>query len=190
MRSTDCTSAYDVSDTDIGWPERAWGYTYLGWTEDLNGVVLPIDPTPPPEEDDMPEFVNVHTGGLEIGGAENWHNLDWENVQADSDDIASEGNPGLNLGGRLYVATLHLRVTTAPGGRPIRTRTLEGAVVGDEWVTNETGHEVEHIVTTGDTYLADTRAGKVSGKGNRLRWQVQLPAAGTIVKARCELVAW
>jgi hypothetical protein len=38
IRSTDCTSATRVSDTDIGWPERAWGYTYLGWTEDINGV--------------------------------------------------------------------------------------------------------------------------------------------------------
>lgn len=42
IRSTDCTTATHVNDTDLGWPERAWGYTYLGWTEDLNGVDLPI----------------------------------------------------------------------------------------------------------------------------------------------------
>lgn len=42
MRSTDCTSAYDVSDADLDWPVRAWGDTYLGWTEDLNGVHLPL----------------------------------------------------------------------------------------------------------------------------------------------------
>jgi hypothetical protein len=49
MRSTDCTSAYDVSDADLDWPVRAWGDTYLGWTEDLNGVRLPLG------EDEMTE---------------------------------------------------------------------------------------------------------------------------------------
>jgi hypothetical protein len=42
MRSTDCTSANDISEVDVGWPERAWGYEYLGWTGDLNGVDLPL----------------------------------------------------------------------------------------------------------------------------------------------------
>jgi len=42
MRSTDCHSSRQVSDDDIGWTERTWGYEYLGWTEDLNGVLLPL----------------------------------------------------------------------------------------------------------------------------------------------------
>jgi len=42
MRSTDCTSSGDVSDADLDWPVRAWGDKYLGWTEDLNGVQLPL----------------------------------------------------------------------------------------------------------------------------------------------------
>lgn len=50
IRSTDCTTATHVNDTDLGWPERAWGYKYLGWTEDINGVHLPL----PNEEGDMP----------------------------------------------------------------------------------------------------------------------------------------
>ena len=49
MRSTDCTSSGQVSNADIAWVENHWGYTYLGWTEDLNGVRLPIG-----EEEDMP----------------------------------------------------------------------------------------------------------------------------------------
>jgi hypothetical protein len=48
MRSTDCHSSGDVSDDDIGWTERTWGYDYLGWTGDLNGVTLPLG-----DEDDM-----------------------------------------------------------------------------------------------------------------------------------------
>lgn len=50
MRSTDCTSTGRVSEEDIGWPERAWGYEYLGWTGDINGVDLPLEQG----EEDMP----------------------------------------------------------------------------------------------------------------------------------------
>lgn len=49
IRSTDCQTSYDVSDIDVGWPERAWGYEYLGWTEDINGVHVIK-----PKEEDMP----------------------------------------------------------------------------------------------------------------------------------------
>lgn len=42
IRSTDCPSSGRVSETDLAWPEREWGQTYLGWTEDLNGVRLPL----------------------------------------------------------------------------------------------------------------------------------------------------
>lgn len=50
VRSTDCFSSGNVSDTDLGWTERQWGYRYLGWSEDLNGVRVI------PEEDDMPNY--------------------------------------------------------------------------------------------------------------------------------------
>lgn len=50
VRSTDCFSSGNVSDTDVGWTERAWGYRYLGWSEDLNGVRVI------PGEDDMPNY--------------------------------------------------------------------------------------------------------------------------------------
>lgn len=42
IRSTDCPSKGLVSDTDLDWPTRQWGYSYLGWTGDINGVDLPI----------------------------------------------------------------------------------------------------------------------------------------------------
>lgn len=49
IRSTDCFSSGDVSDTQISWVENNWGYTYLGWTEDINGVRVI---TPDDGEDD------------------------------------------------------------------------------------------------------------------------------------------
>lgn len=48
VRSTDCYTSGRVSDADLEWCERAWGYRYLGWTEDLNGVRVI-----PEEEDEM-----------------------------------------------------------------------------------------------------------------------------------------
>jgi hypothetical protein len=45
IRSTDCTSSTKVNDAALSWPESAWGYTYLGWTGDINGVDLPLGST-------------------------------------------------------------------------------------------------------------------------------------------------
>jgi hypothetical protein len=42
MRSTDCTYSGHVDNAALSWPESAWGHDYLGWTEDLNGVDLPL----------------------------------------------------------------------------------------------------------------------------------------------------
>ncbi len=49
MRGTDMPSSGRVSEEQISWVETHWGYEYLGWTEDLNGVMLPLG-----EEEDMP----------------------------------------------------------------------------------------------------------------------------------------
>lgn len=50
MRSTDCYLTGQVSEAPIDWPVTHWGQTYLGWTEDLNGVELPLGVV---EEDEM-----------------------------------------------------------------------------------------------------------------------------------------
>lgn len=49
MRSTDCKSRGGVAEAPLNWPETQWGQHYLGWTEDLNGVRLPLGE----EDDDM-----------------------------------------------------------------------------------------------------------------------------------------
>jgi hypothetical protein len=50
IRSTDCTSTGNVSEAGTNWPVNTWGQYYLGWTEDLNGVRLPLGNQ---EEDEM-----------------------------------------------------------------------------------------------------------------------------------------
>lgn len=41
MRSTDVPSSGKVGNDDGSWPRVHWGQTYLGWTEDLNGISIP-----------------------------------------------------------------------------------------------------------------------------------------------------
>ena len=49
MRGTDMPHSGQVSEGDMDWPVTNWGQTYLGWTEDLNGVDLPLGK----DEDEM-----------------------------------------------------------------------------------------------------------------------------------------
>lgn len=39
-----------VGTVDLGWFERQWNLTYLGWSEDLGGVRIPYDPPPAPKK--------------------------------------------------------------------------------------------------------------------------------------------
>lgn len=41
MRTTDKPSSGHVNNDEGSWPREAWGQTYLGWAEDLNGVLIP-----------------------------------------------------------------------------------------------------------------------------------------------------
>jgi hypothetical protein len=50
IRSTDAGGRGKVATVDLGWVERNWGLHYLGWTEDLNGELIPeLPPKPVPK---------------------------------------------------------------------------------------------------------------------------------------------
>lgn len=46
IRSTDAGGSGRVATVDIGWPERQWGMQYLGWSETIGGVQIPLPPPP------------------------------------------------------------------------------------------------------------------------------------------------
>lgn len=46
VRSIDANGFGNVGTVDLGWFERNWGLTYLGWSEDLGGVPIPLGPVP------------------------------------------------------------------------------------------------------------------------------------------------
>jgi hypothetical protein len=52
VRSTDTPSSGKVGEKPLAYYESAWGYRYLGWTGDLNGIDLPLGGSG--DEDDMP----------------------------------------------------------------------------------------------------------------------------------------
>jgi hypothetical protein len=45
VRSTDAAGTGRVGTVPLNWFKANWGYTYLGWTRDLNGVTLPFPVT-------------------------------------------------------------------------------------------------------------------------------------------------
>lgn len=182
IRSTDCQSATYVNDAPLSWPETAWGYRYLGWTEDINGVTLPLS-TKPPKDDDMPEYAHVQAGPIDVVD-DQWHSIQWEDVISDPGNVVNAGDFGLKLGGRKYTATFALQTDVADG-ELIRTRLAE--YVEHERV--EAGPVLETFRTSGTTYLVDTRTGWV-GDGRRLRAEFCLPRPARISHAALVALFW
>lgn len=191
IRSTDCQSTGKVSDTDLDWPVRAWGYKYLGWTGDINGVDLPLGDggAPPEEDDDMPKYVSTNSTDLSMEGDGDWHALKWEEVWSDASNVINPGDFSFMLSDRKYTATLTAAVDLATGER-ISTRVVEtekGSGSAYDKVV-ESGRSLEHVRTAGITSIEDTRTGWVS-KGRALRFQMLLPA-GAKVDASAVVLFW
>jgi hypothetical protein len=191
IRSTDCSTAYKVNDTDIAWPERAWGYTYLGWTEDINGVrvIEPGGTEPPPDtgDEDMPEYTSASCADQTFNNEGNWQGVTWEKVAAG--DAVKVNEQGFRIGGKAYVAMLNAQVSVDSGER-IQTRTVEVEKNKDGTYTDivETNKGVEHLRTSGDTFVQDTRVGMV-GKDRALRFQIMVPANAKVT-ASVAIVCW
>ena len=182
IRSTDCPTSGRVNDTDLAWPERTWGYTYLGWTEDLNGVTLPgLDPTPPPPpEDPMPDTVNVHARGDQVLAAGEWTRVKLADPASDVAHLV-HGNL-IDLGGRPYVSTAVVTVD-ANGRGQARTRLVELEKNGDDWTPSRELPAVYHATA----HLGDTRSAR-AGDDTRTRLEVMLPDGGAVVSATWTLL--
>lgn len=69
VRSTN-SSTNRVATYDLDTWTKKWGYTIQGWTEDLNGVDLPIDPKTPakpkPKPDPIPGILDEGDRGVRV----------------------------------------------------------------------------------------------------------------------------
>jgi hypothetical protein len=48
IRSTDAGGRGVVATVPLDWPEKAWGLTYVGWSETCDGYYIPLPPPPAP----------------------------------------------------------------------------------------------------------------------------------------------
>jgi len=46
IRSTDAGGSGHVATVDLDWPEKNWGLKYVGWSETMDGVLIPEAPKP------------------------------------------------------------------------------------------------------------------------------------------------
>jgi hypothetical protein len=184
MRSTDCQSTGRVSETDLGWPERAWGYKYLGWTGDINGVDLPLSSSSNSEtgEDDMPKYDHASRASDVTIAANEWRTISWDNVTGDGGfDV---GQSGCEIGGRTYNAVLHATFD-APEGSTIRLRTIEWA----DGETREENPQTEMLATGGSSYATHALAGHVAD-GRVLRFSVTCSQDATLLSADAVVLSW
>jgi hypothetical protein len=73
IRGTDMPHSGQVSDGDMDWPVQNWGQTYLGWTEDLNGVDLPLgkdDEMTPDDWDKLRKIVGEEVAKAQPAGVD------------------------------------------------------------------------------------------------------------------------
>ena len=46
IRTSDGAGAGHVATRDLSWPETQWGLRYLGWSDTIDGLTIPIPPKP------------------------------------------------------------------------------------------------------------------------------------------------
>lgn len=130
------------------------------------------------EDEDVPKFSRTKmTKPVTLKPGE-WVTLVWDHVS--SGTAGTAGAAYLLIGPSAYTATLLASVSAS--GDVVRTRFLERTKKGDSWETADSYPNVEHPLTSGKTYIADTRTQNVA-KGDRLTVQVNLPNGGVVETA-------
>jgi hypothetical protein len=185
MRSTDCTSTGRVGDAPIEWIEDNWpGRTYLGWTEDLNGVRLPLGSDTNPEGDDMPHYDHGATSSNTRLPAGTWITVVFTSTSGD--DAMTAGYGGVKIPGRTFSAVLHVTVTDADQGATVKMRTVEDTSDGR---TAETNPTTEALATPGETAATHAHNGYCSD-GRVLRFQVLCTEDATLSAADAVVLSW
>jgi murein DD-endopeptidase MepM/ murein hydrolase activator NlpD len=141
---------------------------------------------PPPPEEPMPHYSRTKLT-IALTPGPDWKSLPWDTVAAG--DAGHEGAAYLTPGPGVFTATLTAKISKPYGSAPISTRWLEKEKQGDVWVDVETYPPLEHIVTSGDTFISDTRTQSL-GKGRRLVAQVRLTDGGQILAAELNLASF
>ena len=107
-----------------------------------------------------------------------WTTLTWDTVAAG--DAGAKGEAYVQIAPSTFTATLTAKITAT--GAPALTRLVEREKTGAGWVNGDEYPPVEHPLSAGTTFVADTRVEKIP-EGRRLIAQVQIPDGGTVEAA-------
>jgi len=135
------------------------------------------------EDEEMPKFSRTKlTKPVNVTEA-SWKSLTWDSVP--NGDAGTEGWAAVEIGPSTYTATLVVKVSAS--GEAMRTRFIEQQKKGDTWEPSETYPGVEHVLTSGETGVSDTRTQHVPAD-TRLVAQVWLPEGGTVESAELDVL--
>ena len=162
-----------------------WG----GWSCDVVRDPAPSinyedKPKPPPEpEEEMPKHSRTKmTKPMATG--DDWKSIPYDSI---SGEAGTKGAAYLEFGPAVSISATLTAKVTPNGSEPIATRFVEKHKEGDKWVDGEQYPPVEHIVTSGVTFISDSRNQSL-GKGHRLVAQIKLSKGGTLENAELNVL--
>lgn len=84
IRSTDGGGSGVTATVPLDFPERQWGMPYLGWSETISGIKIPLPPAPEPPKPPAPPKVNNITKARDLlRKARRWARKQDKDVRAD-----------------------------------------------------------------------------------------------------------
>lgn len=72
IRSTDAGGSGITATVPLNYPEVKWGMPYLGWSETISGVKIPLPPVPEPPKPPAPKHNNVTKARRLLQDARDW----------------------------------------------------------------------------------------------------------------------
>lgn len=181
VRSSDANGAGRPATVELGWIEQHWGLPYAGWADNVNDVVIP-GVVPGEGDEDMPQYDHATASKPQQLQPKEWLPITW--AKNASGPATKPGEPGLGLGGRRYVATLHVEVD-APKGATIRLNAVEFA----DGSAQQTLPQVEVIANDGSTYCEYSHVGAVAA-GRVLRFRAWCSDKATLANADVTTLSW
>ncbi|SDK48019.1 CHAP domain-containing protein, partial [Streptomyces indicus] len=129
------------------------------------------------EGSDMPKRVSVARKAADTLVAGAWEIVSFDTEFADGGAMHPADGASFIQGPAHYLVTASARISGLAEGTTIQTRFVEvnGAGAG---VVQKAGPIQEHLVTSGDTFITQSRNGAYCDDGNRVQWHIQV-ATGT-----------
>jgi hypothetical protein len=143
-------------------------------------------PANPGSDDDMPEFFVARPRARALPAGE-WTTLEFDEGNDPADIVRPNDDPaGLRLGGYLYAITTHLTLTGVRSGSVIKVRTIQRS--GGE--TTATHPVSEHIATSGNSLVQDSRTQRAGDTAARVRIQLMAEQGGQLTGGHVFGLVW